>query len=70
VHSQVSSALQAVIHLVRGPDGRRRISEVRVIGRSEDGHATTLPAVRFVADGKLELCDGASRFTKLLAGAA
>jgi len=70
LHSQVSSALQAVIHLVRGPDGRRRISEVRVIERSDDGHATTRPAVRFVADGKLELCDGASRFTKLLAGAA
>ncbi|TDU89296.1 pilus assembly protein CpaF [Kribbella voronezhensis] len=70
LHSQVSSALQAVIHLVRGADGRRRIAEVRVVGRTADGLATTLPAVRFVADGKLELCDGASRFTKLLAGAA
>lgn len=70
LHSQVSSALQAVIHLVRGADGRRRVSEIRVVSRSTDGHATTLPAVRFVADGKLELCDGASRFTKLLAGAA
>jgi pilus assembly protein CpaF len=70
LHSQVSSALQAVIHLVRGPDGRRRVSEIRVVDRLNDGHATTLPAVRFVADGNLELCDGASRFTKLLAGAA
>ncbi|WP_112241408.1 TadA family conjugal transfer-associated ATPase [Kribbella monticola] len=70
LHSQVSSALQAVIHLVRGSDGRRRIAEVRVVGRTADGLATTLPAVRFVADGNLELCDGASRFTKLLAGAA
>jgi pilus assembly protein CpaF len=59
-----------VIHLVRGPDGRRRVSEIRVVDRLSDGHATTLPAVRFVADGNLELCDGASRFTKLLAGAA
>ncbi|QNE20317.1 TadA family conjugal transfer-associated ATPase [Kribbella qitaiheensis] len=70
LHSQVSSALQAVIHLVRGPDGRRRVSEIRVISRSTDGHATTLPAVRFVANGNLELCDGATRFTQLLAGAA
>ncbi|HEY0616801.1 MAG TPA: TadA family conjugal transfer-associated ATPase, partial [Kribbella sp.] len=31
LHSQVSSALQAVIHLVRGPDGRRRVSEIRVV---------------------------------------
>ena len=70
LHSQLSSALQAVIHLVRAPDGRRRISEVRVIGRTSTGHATTLPAVRFIADGNLELCDGANRFTKLLAGVA
>jgi pilus assembly protein CpaF len=69
LHSQLSSALQAVIHLVRGPDGRRRVSEVRVVSRA-DGYAITLPAVRFGADGKVELCDGASRFTKLLAGAA
>ena len=70
LHSQLSSALQAVIHLVRGPDGRRRVSEVRVVSRAADGYAITLPAVRFGADGKVELCDGASRFTKLLAGAA
>jgi pilus assembly protein CpaF len=70
LHSQVTSALQAVIHLVRGPDGQRRVSEIRVVDRSSDGHATTLPAVRFIAGGNLELCDGASRFTKLLAGAA
>jgi pilus assembly protein CpaF len=70
LHSQLTSALQAVIHLVRGPDGRRRVSEVRVVGRAADGYAITLPAVRFGADGKVELCDGASRFTKLLAGAA
>jgi pilus assembly protein CpaF len=69
LHSQLSSALQAVVHLVRGPDGRRRVSEVRVVSRA-DGYAITLPAVRFGADGKVELCDGASRFTKLLAGAA
>lgn len=69
LHSQLSSALQAVIHLVRGPDGRRRVSEVRVVSGA-DGCAITLPAVRFGADGKVELCDGASRFTKLLAGAA
>ncbi|HEY0472229.1 MAG TPA: TadA family conjugal transfer-associated ATPase [Kribbella sp.] len=70
LHSQVSSALQAVIHLVRRADGRRRVSEIRVVDRSADGHATTLPAVSFPADGNLELCDGAGRFTKLLAGAA
>ena len=70
LHSQLSSALHAVIHLVRGPDGVRRVAEIRVVGRAVDGQVVTLPAVRFVAGGKLELADNASRFTKLLAGAA
>lgn len=70
VHSQVSSALHAVIHLTRGRDGVRRVAEIRVITRSSDGQVLTLPAVRFVAGGNLELSDGASRFTQLLAGAA
>jgi pilus assembly protein CpaF len=70
VHSQLASALHAVIHLVRGPGGQRRVAEVRVVGRRGDGQADTFPAVRFGVDGTVELCDGASRFTKLLAGAA
>jgi pilus assembly protein CpaF len=70
VHSQLASALHAVVHLVRGPGGQRRVAEVRVVGRRGDGQADTFPAVRFGADGTVELCDGASRFTKLLAGAA
>jgi pilus assembly protein CpaF len=70
VHSQLASALHAIIHLVRGPGGQRRVAEVRVVGRRGDGQADTFPAVRFSVDGTVELCDGASRFTKLLAGAA
>jgi len=70
LHSQLSSALHAVIHLVRGPDGVRRVAEIRVVGRAVDGQVITLPAVRFVPGGKVELADNASRFTKLLAGAA
>jgi pilus assembly protein CpaF len=70
LHSQLSSALHAVIHLVRGPDGVRRVAEIRVVGRAVDGQVITLPAVRFVPGGKVELADSASRFTKLLAGAA
>lgn len=70
LHSQLSSALHAVIHLVRGSDGQRRVSEVRVVSRRGDGSAETLPAVRFGPDGSVELCEGAQRFTKYLAGAA
>ena len=70
LHSQLSSALHAVIHLVRGSDGQRRVSEVRVVSRRGDGSAETLPAVRFGLDGSVELCEGAKRFTKYLAGAA
>jgi len=70
LHSQLSSALHAVIHLVRGPDGVRRVAEIRVVGRAVDGLVVTLPAVRFAPGGKVELTDNATRFTKLLAGAA
>lgn len=70
LHSQVTSALHAVIHLVRGPAGQRRVSEVRVINRHPNGLAVTMPAVKFTPTGKVELSDGATHFTNLLAGAA
>lgn len=70
LHSQLSSALHAIVHLVRDRDGRRRVAEIRVLIRRGDGYAATMPAVRFSGTGEVELCDGASRFTHLLAGAA
>ncbi|WP_377274198.1 TadA family conjugal transfer-associated ATPase [Peterkaempfera sp. SMS 1(5)a] len=45
LHSQLCSALDAVVHLVREPGtGRRRVAEVRVLGRDTAGFAVTAPA--------------------------
>ena len=69
VHSQVASALHAVIHLTRAADGVRRISEIQVFDRLPGGQVVTRPAVEFTA-GNVSLLPAAHRFTKLLAGAA
>jgi pilus assembly protein CpaF len=65
LHSQISSALQAVIHLIRTPSGQRRVAEIRTITRLPNGQATTVPAVEFLPDNTLKLHN-----PKLLAGAA
>ncbi|ONI67313.1 pilus assembly protein CpaF [Kribbella sp. ALI-6-A] len=70
VHSQVSSALHAVIHLTRDRTGLRRIAEIRVIARSPNGSVTTHPAVHFTRQGTVELDTGAPQLTHLLSGAA
>jgi pilus assembly protein CpaF len=51
VHSQLASALQAVVHLSRDGDGTRRVSEVAVLLRGDDGRVSAAPAVTFAPDG-------------------
>ena len=51
VHSQMASAIDLVIHLGRGPDGRRRVEEVAVLQRDERGEVRAVPAVTFDGDG-------------------
>ncbi|CAA9372218.1 MAG: Flp pilus assembly protein, ATPase CpaF [uncultured Nocardioidaceae bacterium] len=51
VHSQVTAALDVVIHCVRERSGRRRVSEVAVLVPGERGRAVAVPAVSFPADG-------------------
>jgi pilus assembly protein CpaF len=70
VHSQVASALDAVVHLVRGRDGVRRVAEVRVIERGRDGLVGTVPAVVLGADGSVQTGVGAKRLSRLLAEAS
>lgn len=70
LHSQVGSALHAVVHLARGSDGVRRICEVQVFDRLPSGQVVTRPAVEFLTDGRVNLLPSAHRFTRLLAGAA
>jgi pilus assembly protein CpaF len=51
VHSQLASAVEAVVQLTRAPDGPRRVSEIAVLVRGDDGRVSALPAVTFAPDG-------------------
>ncbi len=46
-HSQLASALDVVVHLVRDRTGLRRLAEVHVVDRGPDGWVRTVPAVGF-----------------------
>lgn len=48
VHSQLASAIDAVVHLDRDRDGRRRVKEVAVPVRDGAGTVAMVPAVSFV----------------------
>lgn len=52
-HSQMASAIDLVIHLGRGADGRRRVEEVAVLRRDEHGLVRAMPAVTFEAGGAI-----------------
>jgi pilus assembly protein CpaF len=67
VHSQMASALHAVVHLVRDRGGRRRVADVHVLQRMADGLVRTVPALEFHADGDVLRHAGADRFSHLLA---
>jgi pilus assembly protein CpaF len=49
-HSQLASAVDVVVHLGRGHAGPRRVREVGVLGRQDDGLAAVVPAVTFTDD--------------------
>jgi pilus assembly protein CpaF len=51
VHSQLASAVDAVVHLARDPSGRRRVAEIAVLTRELAGLVSAAPAVTFTADG-------------------
>ena len=60
VHSQLASAVDAVVHLGRGVDGRRRVAEVAALTRSDDGRVVAVPAVTFAPDGSTREHDAAA----------
>ncbi len=66
VHALSSAALDAVLHVVRGRDGRRRLAEVAVLMPTEEGLVRCVPAVTVDAEGVLELGAGADRLEELL----
>ncbi len=70
-HSQLASALDLVLHVVRDRGtGRRRLGEVAVMERDADGWASCVPAATFDADGRLRSGPGARRLLDLLDGRA
>ncbi|WP_050988518.1 TadA family conjugal transfer-associated ATPase [Streptomyces xiaopingdaonensis] len=52
LHSQLAAALDLVVHLVRGRDGRRRVAEVHVLDRLSDGLVCTRPAAVWDGGGR------------------
>ncbi len=46
-HSQLAAALHVVIHLKRGHDGARRVTEVALLRRQDSGLVESLPAITF-----------------------
>jgi pilus assembly protein CpaF len=52
VHSQLASAVDAVVHVERGTGGRRRVSEIAVLSRGPTGMVSADSAVTFPADGR------------------
>lgn len=70
IHSQISSALHAVIHLTRSSNGTRRITEIRAITRTPAGQAIAIPAIEFTPTGPPKLHQAASLFARHLSGAA
>ncbi len=67
LHSQLAAGLTAVVHMVRGPHGARRVAEVHVLERRRDGLVATLPALRWAPQGFLRE-PGWERLRALLGG--
>jgi pilus assembly protein CpaF len=67
VHSQMSAALDVVIHCVRDRDGRRRVRELAVLEARPDGRVRAVPAVSFSTDGAVVERGGASDLAQRLA---
>ncbi|THI97714.1 TadA family conjugal transfer-associated ATPase, partial [Nocardioides sp.] len=66
-HSQLASALDLVLHVVRSrASGVRRLGEIAVLERDAGGLVRTVPAVRFAPDGQLASGPGSRRLLGLL----
>ncbi len=66
VHSQLWSAVDAVVHLDRGPDGDRRVAEVAVLSRASSGEVSAVAAVTFDAEGRTHEREAADRLVRRL----
>ena len=69
-HSQLVSAIDAVVHLTRRADGSRYVQRVDVLSRSGSGWVETAPAWLVTADGRVDVGAGLPRWRELTATAA
>lgn len=66
-HSQLASAIDLVLHVVRDRgSGVRRLGEIAVLVRDPSGWVRTEPAATFAADGSLTEGPGSQRLLDLL----
>lgn len=64
-HAQIAAALRIIIHVHRGADGVRRVSQLGLIGRDEAGMVTVEPAAALGA-GPVEYLSGGSALRALV----
>lgn len=70
VHSQLASAIDVVLHVVRDPAGGcRRVGEIRVLRRGPDELVTAVPAVTFEPGGEVHQHEGVGLLARHLGGA-
>ncbi|WP_214327209.1 TadA family conjugal transfer-associated ATPase [Nonomuraea sediminis] len=67
VHSQLAAALDVVIHLSRA-GGRRRVSEVCLLGRGSGGFVEAVPALAFGVDGGMRVGSGYAALRERVGG--
>ena len=65
-HSQLASAVDVVLHLARGRDGRRRLAQVAVPRRDAEGLVAMQPAVEVDEEGVAHAGAGAARLAAVL----
>ncbi len=70
VHSQLASGVAAVLHVVRGRDGVRRVAEVGTPTRDASGLVVMESAVTLPPGGELVRGPGWDRLSRILASAA
>lgn len=68
VHSQLASAVDVVVHLVRDRGGRRRLAEVAVLDRPGDGAVRAVAAASVGSDGVTREGPAAELLSRLLDG--
>jgi pilus assembly protein CpaF len=65
-HSQLGAGVEAVVHLVRGRDGGRRVAEIGCLERGGGGLVQVTPGLASDAAGRVTEGPGAGRLLRLL----